>query len=378
MSVSVRSGVEKSENQTLSTLTHSQLLVDAELIVENQLTHAAMILFGTRQALGRYMGQAEVVFEYRSNDVSGPAAQREEYRQGILLTLDSVWNIINLRNDRQPYQYRLAMLDVPTFNERACREVILNGVVHRDYRLQGSVFVRQYPRRLEVVSPGGFLPGISVENVLWSQSPRNRRLAEAISRCGLVERSGQGMNRIYEACIRESKPEPNFTHTDHSQVWVTLHGEIQDERFLQFLAAIGRERLERFATEEYLALDAAHRGGPMPTRASPYVSTLMTEGLLAETESGQYILSKLYTDLPGGSTFSQRNSSLRLENKSLLLQHIRDHNDAGSKLEMLLQVLPELTRRQVQRLLDELRTEGNAHSEGRTSAARWYAGPEPE
>ena len=41
-------------------------------------------------------------------------------------------------------------------------EAILNAISHRDYRHAGSVFVRQYPKRLEVVSPGGLPPGITI------------------------------------------------------------------------------------------------------------------------------------------------------------------------------------------------------------------------
>src|SRR5947209_2668640 len=159
---------------------------------------------------GTGCGEAEVVFEYRSSEAACPARQRMEYRQGFLTVLDELWNLINLRNDKQHFLHRFMMLDVPTFNETVCREAILNAVSHRDYRLAGSVFVRQFPRRLEVVSPGGLPAGITPENILWRQAPRYRRIAESVSRCGLVERAGQGMDRIYEECIKESKPKPDF------------------------------------------------------------------------------------------------------------------------------------------------------------------------
>jgi ATP-dependent DNA helicase RecG len=135
--------LQKSGNDGLRTLSHVQLLTDAELLMGGQVTYAALTLFGTRQALGLYLGQAEVVFEYRSNEVPGPAAQREEFRQGFLPTLDAVWNLINLRNDKQHFQDGLVILDIPTFNEQAVREAVLNAVCHRDYRHPGSIFVRQ-------------------------------------------------------------------------------------------------------------------------------------------------------------------------------------------------------------------------------------------
>lgn len=144
----------KSGNKALDALPVEQLLTDAELVVRDGVTYAALVLLGTRQALGQYLGQAEVIFEYRSSDVTAPAAQREEYRRGFFLFQDDIWQKINLRNNKQHFQYGFVMLDVPTFNEAAVREAILNAVSHRDYRLPGSIFVHQYPRRLEIVSPG--------------------------------------------------------------------------------------------------------------------------------------------------------------------------------------------------------------------------------
>ena len=123
------------------------------------------------------------------------------------------------------------MTPISTFSERAVREAILNAVSHRNYQLGGSVFVRQYPRRLEIDSPGGLPTGITLENILDRQNPRNRRVAEILTKCGLVERSGQGMNLIYEELIKQSKPAPDFARTDKFQVGLTLHGTVEDPSF---------------------------------------------------------------------------------------------------------------------------------------------------
>jgi ATP-dependent DNA helicase RecG len=52
-------------------------------MVGDGITNAALVLFGTREALGRMLGHAEIVFEYRASDSPGPAQQRKEYRQGF-------------------------------------------------------------------------------------------------------------------------------------------------------------------------------------------------------------------------------------------------------------------------------------------------------
>ncbi|MCY1375936.1 hypothetical protein D9M69_633890 [compost metagenome] len=62
-----------------------------------------MILLGTRAALGRWLAQAELVFEYRSSDASGPAGDREEYREGFFVWQDALWDKVNLRNEKQSY-----------------------------------------------------------------------------------------------------------------------------------------------------------------------------------------------------------------------------------------------------------------------------------
>ena len=224
----------KSPDQDIATRPMDRLLADAELVVNGRMTYAALILLGKREALGRHLAQAEAIFEYRSNEAPGPAADRHEFRQGFLLVLDEIWRLVNLRNDLQHFQQRFFVWDVPTFSERVVREAVLNAVSHRDYRHSGSVFVRQYPRRIEIVSPGGFPPGITPENILRQQNPRNRRIAEVLGKCGLVERAGQGFDLIFRECIRQSKPLPDFSHTDAHFVWLTLHGEIQIRSFCVF------------------------------------------------------------------------------------------------------------------------------------------------
>lgn len=64
---------KKSQNPAIGTLSIGQLLKDTELLIDDCLTNAALILFGTRQALGKYLSHAEVIFEYRASDATGPA-----------------------------------------------------------------------------------------------------------------------------------------------------------------------------------------------------------------------------------------------------------------------------------------------------------------
>jgi ATP-dependent DNA helicase RecG len=118
----------KSANDSLRKLPAEQLLSDAEVVVDGGLTYAALILFGNRAALGRYLAQAEVVLEYRSSEASGPAQKRWEFREGFFSYYDGLWTHVNEHNDLQHFQDRLFVWDLHTFNEAVLRESILNAV----------------------------------------------------------------------------------------------------------------------------------------------------------------------------------------------------------------------------------------------------------
>jgi ATP-dependent DNA helicase RecG len=366
----------KANNPRIAQLPDEQLLADAELLVDGRPTYAALILFGTPAALGRHLAQAEVVFEYRSTDASGPAQDRVEYREGFFAFNDALWQRINLRNDRQSYQDGLFRYDIPTFDETAVREALLNAVAHRDYRLPGSVFVRQYPRRLEIASPGGFPPGVDAENILDQQSPRNRRLAEALARCGLVERAGQGINLMVENAIRQSKPLPSFAGSAAHEVRLTLEGSVQNPAFVRFLERLGEERLRHFSTYDFLALDAICRDRPFTEPIRARLPALIEAGAVEAQGRGRgvrYHLSRaLYAAIGQKGVYTRRKGLDHETNKALLLKHLAETAETGAPMAELLQVLPALSRAHVKRLLRELSNEGRVRLSGVTRSARWF------
>lgn len=289
---------------------------------------------------------------------------------------DELWELINLRNDTQHFQSGLFVLDVPTFSERVVREAILNAVSHRDYQLGGNVFIRQYPRRLTVESPGGFPVGINEQNILDRQSPRNRRIADVLTKCGLVERSGQGMNLMFELSIQESKPTPDFTGTDQHQVVLNLNGEVQDPSFLQFLEKVGRETLDLFSTADFLLLDYVHKNRTIPDSLRGRLQVLVEKGIIERYGRGRgvkYVLSRrFYKMVDKKGAYTRKKGLDRETNKALLLKHIEENREDGSRLKDLMQVLPALSKDQVQTLIRELKSDGKIYKSGVTRAALWY------
>ncbi|MCC8150411.1 MAG: putative DNA binding domain-containing protein [Lachnospiraceae bacterium] len=363
----------KSGNKRILSLSAEQLLRDCEAIVDEGITYAALILLGKRSALGKYLPQSEIIFEYRSSNASGPASQREEFRVGFFACYDRLWELINLRNDKQHYQEGFIVYDIPTFNERFVREAILTAASHRNYQMGGSIFVRQYQDRLVVESPGGFPNGISLDNILDRQSPRNRRIAEILSLSGLVERSGQGINLIYELSIMEAKQLPDFTGTDDDFVNITLNGLIIDKRMLNVINKIGNEQLEQFSTGDFLVINALYYGNSVPENLRPCLKHLTDVGIVEHVARNKYVLARNLYEAVGKSGVHTRMVGLdRDTNKELIVKHIRENGDKGTPLKELLQVLPGKSRSQIQVLLRELRMAGRIYCKGKTSNARWY------
>jgi ATP-dependent DNA helicase RecG len=376
--------VRKSGSQRLATYSGEQLLADAELMRDGRLTRAALILLGTPAALRHYqLGQAEVIFEYRVHEESTHYDDRETYHGGFLLYHDRLWEKINLRNEVDQFQEGLFRWDIRAFNERVVREALLNAITHPDYQHSGSIFVKQSARRLSVESPGGFPSGITVENILTEHNARSRLIAETLERCiPAVERSGQGVNAMFEQSIRESKPLPDYSRSDSYHVRVILQGQVQDEEFLRFFEQVGQETQREFSTHDFIVLDLARQGEPIPPGLRDRVPRLRGLGLLEKTGYGKgtrYILSRRYYRAVGKRGAYTRAKGLDEEtNKELLLKHIRDNQGDGSPLAELLEVLPTLPRRQVQRLLRELKEGGRVHLVGRGGSARWYADSGPK
>lgn len=369
--------IEKSGNKRLASYSVEQLLHDCEAITDEGITYAALILFGKREALGKYLPQAEIIFEYRSSNASGPANQREEFRVGFFSCYDKLWNLVNLRNDRQHYQEGFFIFDIPTFNESVVREAILNAISHRNYQLSGSVFIRQHPDRLLIESPGGLPNGITLNNILDRQVPRNRRIAEILALCGLVERSGQGMNIIFETSIKEAKQLPDFTGTDNSFVSLTLNGLVIDKKMLSVINKIGNERLEGLSTSDFLTINALYYDRTLDVNMQGRLKHLTDIGIVEHIGRNKYVLSRSLYGAAGKTGVHTRIVGLDREtNKELLLKHMRKNGEKGTPFKELQQVLPGHNRSQIQVLLRELRNENRVYCIGKTSASKWFAGSE--
>ena len=366
--------IDKSGNGNLRSLSKEQLLTDIEATVDGRPTYAALVLFGSLAAFSRHLANGEVTYEYRSSNASGPAQKRLEFRKGFFLWYDQLWEQINERNDLQHFQVGPFVLDVPTFHERGIREAILNAVSHRNYQLGSNVFVRQYPNRIEIVSSGGLPVEVRLETILYRQSPRNRRIADIFTKCGLVERSGQGMNLMFESAIQHSKSLPDFTGTDNFQVSITLQGAMQNPSFVRFLRQFDDEIKDSLSTDEWLVLDWLSREQPLPEALQVCTDRMIELGMIVRAARGSFILAESYYRFIGREDTYRRLRENEVRNASLE-QRFSEYAVDGCPIRDPESVLPKLSRKEIGRLLDELWREDRVHVRGERRWAKWHPGP---
>lgn len=292
----------KQNNPNFKTLPNEQLLSDLDLLKNGKLTNAALILLAKKEILNEKLPQAAVMLEYRNSEHQIPFDNRITFSQPFFILIDELWNTINLRNGSFPIQDGAYIFNIPFFNEEVIRESINNAITHRDYRKTSEIVIKQFPQRLDIINAGGFPIGVNLENLLKTPStPRNRLLADVLQKTGIVERSGQGVDKIFYNTLIEGKAEPDYSKSDYFQVNLKLSAVLEDRAFALFIVAIQDElpESEKLSVLEVITLNMIKKGLSKNNLDSEIVTKLLQKKLIekrGKTNAIYYILSKDYYD----------------------------------------------------------------------------------
>jgi ATP-dependent DNA helicase RecG len=290
----------KQNNPIFKTLSNEQLLSDLDLLKNGKLTNAALILLAKKEVLNEKLPQAAVMLEYRNSENQIPFDNRIPFSEPFFILIDELWKTINLRNGSFPIQDGAYIFTVPYFNEEVIRESINNAITHRDYRKTSEIVVKQFPQRLDIINAGGFPTGVNLENLLKTPStPRNRLLADVLQKTGIVERSGQGVDKIFYNTLIEGKAEPDYSKSDYFQVNLKLSAVIEDRAFALFIVAVQDElsETEKLSVLEVITLNMIKRNAAKRDLDTEIVSKLLEKKLIekrGQTNALYYILSKDY------------------------------------------------------------------------------------
>lgn len=125
---------------------------------------------------------------------------RKEFSGSILKQMDDAYSFLSLNNNLRATFDGLRRIDHADYPEEAMREALVNAVVHRDYDYSGSIIINIYDDRMEFISLGGLVKGLTLADIKGGVSqPRNAVIANVFYRLELIESYGTGIQKILES-----------------------------------------------------------------------------------------------------------------------------------------------------------------------------------
>jgi ATP-dependent DNA helicase RecG len=192
----------------------------------------ALLLFGRGDSLRRFVPTHEAAFQV----LRGGAVETNEFLHAPLLQCaDELFTRFSARNTEEELQLGMIRVAIPLVPTVAVGEAIANALVHRDYTRMRPVAVQLSDEALTVSSPGGFPDGVRLDNLLEVSHPRSRILADAFKRSGLVERTGRGVNRMFEAALRFGRDAPDFSRSTDTGVTASFDTSAPDLGWVRFV-----------------------------------------------------------------------------------------------------------------------------------------------
>jgi len=200
------------------------------------------------------------------------------------------------------------------------------------------VQVQLQSNAMVISSPGGFMEGISPNNILTvAPKPRNRFLAEAVKRIGLAERTGRGVDKIFESMLRSGHDMPDYSDSDSTSVVLRLNSEDVDEQFVQMLVTEEQRMGESLKVEPLIVLSVlkkqrratlaeltVHLQRKRESDVRSIVEQLVEYGLIEGVGNGRarrYILSaKVYALAGNKAGYTRQHGMTIIQEKSLILQ----------------------------------------------------------
>lgn len=259
-------------------------------------TLTGMLLIGKEESIERLVPTANADFQVMDGT---QVVINEAFHKPIIELVELFTDYMKAWNPEKEFEYGLYRIPIPEFSKPAFREGLLNAFAHRDYSMLGDVRVQITDEGLTISNPGGFIEGITLDNLLTAEPyGRNPSLSDALKRIGLVERTGRGIDRIFEGSITFGRPWPDYSETTSKNVVLFIARAKADKEFIKLLMdeeksighplsinvllVISALRSERKLSSKKLS-EITHIPKP---RLLPIIEMLIERGLIEEIGRG--------------------------------------------------------------------------------------------
>jgi len=343
-------------------------------------TVTGLLMIGKEQAIRSSLPVHEVAFQV----MNGVRVKVNEfYRLPLLRIFEKVMDQFEARVEEDEVHVGLFRVPVPSFDKQSFREAFVNAMTHRDYTRLGTLYVRFDGDGLTVSNPGGFVEGVNINNILVVEpKPRNPLLADVVKRIGLAERTGRGVDLIYQGLLRYGRPAPDYSRSDNTTVIVRLLSTEADIPFLRLIVEEERRtgnpisidsliilaRLRRERRLDISVLASAIQKDESVARFT--LERLVEKGLIEAhgVKKGRtYTLSaKVYREFGQRADYVRQAGFDSIQQEQMVLQFVKKHKRITRK-EVV--ELCKLNEDQASRLLRKLHASGKLELSGKGRGA---------
>ena len=326
--VAIANAKSKTQTETIRDVTKNVLL-SWGLLAEAEdgsihPTNGYVFLLGKDEFLsqiqcGMFKGTTRAVF-----------IDKREYSGPLWKQIDDAFQFV-LRNihlgARLEGIYRKDIYELPP---DSIRELIINAVMNCSFLQNSRIQVAIYDDRLEITSPGGLMPGVTLDKMKEGYSKiRNRALAHAFSYMNLIEAWGSGIPKLLESMQEYGLREPEFCDLEIG-FRINLYRKTEDKKSeITQVELIAGDEPDREHSENEKELKRSQKGAKKEPKREP------KDG--AEIRNG-------------------------------ILQRMQE-NPAITQLKLMEEF--ELTRKQVQIIIKDLQKNGFVERQGSNRSGKW-------
>lgn len=347
---------------------------------EEHLTIAGLLFVGKPGAISRLLPQAEIIYLHYSENNLEEYDARMDLQQPIVSVLDRLTERIQNDNKIINIQIGLFRMEVEDFSEKVFQEALLNALAHRDYQSMGAVYVKHYPDKIVIENPGGFLDGITADNIITHPSaPRNKLIAETLQHLKYVQRTGQGVDIIFREMISMGKPYPEY-HVFSDAVSLTLRSAIEDMSFVKFIVeeqdknqyilSLAELMILRFVAEnrQIKLADAQKLAQISLDDTRKCCSNLVHLGLLESVGKEYMLTARVYEAVKTDLDYTRDKVVQYIKAKQMILEYL-ENNDSITNASI--QELCGFTKQQARGTIDKMRQENILEMIGSGRAAHY-------
>jgi ATP-dependent DNA helicase RecG len=297
----------------------------------------ALLVFGRVDSMKRWLPSNEVMFQV----IEGTSVRVDEtWNLPLLAVAEEVLRRLQPYDTQSEMQVGLTRIAVPRLPATVLREVVANALIHRDYTSNGPTVIQLNSNTFEVMSLGGFPPGVNLTNLFNVTRPRSPLLSEAFKRVGIVERSGRGVKRVYEALLQTGRRGPDYSSSNEELVHVVVplaEGDLEIAHYFAQEAQAGRG-LDLFSLQVIFELknvgplseaeiaDITHQN---TYQARALLNALVELGYVETRRTGRrvefHLTAGLYRALGNGSAYVRIHGFEPQQHEQMILSYIDAH-----------------------------------------------------